>query len=96
MLYKCFNFSIAVLGGVLVVSNRWNDRLWKENRALREELGQVKRIKWQGMADGYADAELVYDVWTCSACGHVIETDDLGELPVFCSSCGVKHACEAK
>ena len=93
MLYKCFNFYIAVLGGVLVVSNRWNDRLWKENRALREELGQVKRIKWQGMADGYADGELVFNEWACSECGYEIETDDPDELPAFCPSCGAKMDC---
>lgn len=44
--------------------------------------------EWQGEADGYADGELVYDVWRCGDCGHVEETDDPELLPRFCPSCG--------
>ena len=44
--------------------------------------------EWQGEADGYADEELVYDVWRCGDCGHVEETDDPDLLPRFCPSCG--------
>lgn len=43
---------------------------------------------WEGEADGYADGELVYDVWRCGDCGHVEETDDPDLLPRFCPSCG--------
>ena len=79
-------------GGVLVVFDSWNDRLWKENRALRKELERVKRAdgEWQGTADGYADGELVFNEWACSECGYEIETDDPDELPAFCPSCGGK------
>lgn len=44
--------------------------------------------EWQGEADGYADGNLVYDVWRCGDCGHVEETDDPDLLPRFCPSCG--------
>ena len=44
--------------------------------------------EWEGEADGYADGELVYDVWRCGDCGHVEETDDPDLLPRFCPSCG--------
>lgn len=44
---------------------------------------------WEGEADGYANGELVYDVWRCSGCGHVEETDDPDLLPDFCPDCGL-------
>lgn len=44
--------------------------------------------EWQGEADGYADGELVYDVWRCGDCGHIEETDDPDLLPRFCPNCG--------
>ena len=41
-----------------------------------------------GSADGYADGELVYDIWECSHCGYVIdEEDDPDMLPQFCPKC---------
>lgn len=43
---------------------------------------------WAGEADGYADGELMYDVWRCGNCGHVEETDDPDLLPRFCPRCG--------
>ena len=45
---------------------------------------------WIGEADGYADGELVYDVWYCSECNHCIDdgTDDPDLLPDFCPGCG--------
>lgn len=50
---------------------------------------QVERIagEWQGTADGYADGELVYDMWSCSECGYTIDTDDPDELPIVCPKC---------
>ena len=44
---------------------------------------------WEGEADGYADGELVYDMWRCAGCGHVEETDDPDLLPDFCPVCGL-------
>ena len=48
------------------------------------------RGTWEGMADGYANGELVYDTWTCSECGYTVDTDDPDDLPKFCPNCGAK------
>ena len=54
----------------------------------RERVEKVWRGEWMGSGDGYADGELVYDTWTCSECGHVIdEEDDPDMLPQFCPKC---------
>ena len=47
---------------------------------------------WVGEADGYADGELVYDVWYCSECNYCIDdgTDDPDLLPNYCQKCGAK------
>ena len=62
---------------------------WRKYMApTREEVEQVWRGKWIGSADGYADGELVYDTWTCSECGHVIDEEDNPDiLPQFCPKC---------
>ena len=53
-----------------------------------EQVEKVWRGQWVGSADGYADGELVYDTWTCSECGYVIdEEDDPDMLPQFCPKC---------
>ena len=46
--------------------------------------------EWIGEGDGYADGEIVYDVWYCSECNHCIDdgTDDPSLLPNFCPNCG--------
>ena len=53
---------------------------------------------WDGEADGYADGELVYDVWYCSECNHCIDdgTDDPDMLPNFCPNCGADMRGESK
>ena len=48
------------------------------------------RGTWEGTADGYADGDLVYDTWTCSECGHIVDTDDPDDLTKFCPNCGAK------
>lgn len=54
----------------------------------REQVEKVWRGEWMGSADGYADGELVYDIWECSHCGYVIdEEDDPDMLPQFCPKC---------
>lgn len=54
----------------------------------RELVEKVWRGEWVGSADGYADGELVYDIWECSQCGYVIdEEDDPDILPQFCPKC---------
>lgn len=54
----------------------------------REQVEKMWMGEWMGSADGYADGELVYDIWTCSECGYVIdEEDDPDMLPQFCPKC---------
>ena len=54
----------------------------------REQVEKVWGGEWIGSADGYADGELVYDIWECSECGYVIdEEDDPNMLPQFCPKC---------
>lgn len=45
---------------------------------------------WVGTADGYADGELVYDMWECSECGY--DADGADEKPDwnYCPNCGAK------
>lgn len=44
--------------------------------------------EWIGSADGYADGELVYDMWECSECGY--DADGADDKPEwnFCPNCG--------
>lgn len=44
---------------------------------------------WIGEGDGYADGEMVYDIWICSNCGYVVDEGD-NEKPWynFCPNCG--------
>lgn len=56
---------------------------------LRERrLKPVVHGQWIGSADGYADGELVYDMWECSNCGY--DADGAEEKPdwKFCPMCG--------
>ena len=58
----------------------------------REKVERWFGGQWEGSADGYADGELVYDMWTCSECGYVIdEEDDPNMLPDFCPKCGAAN-----
>jgi rubrerythrin len=49
--------------------------------------------RWLGEGDGYADGEIVYDVWYCSECNYCIDdgTDDPEMLPNYCPNCGAKR-----
>ena len=48
--------------------------------------------QWNGEGDGYADGEIVLDVWHCSECDYCIDdgTDDVELLPNYCPNCGAK------
>lgn len=56
------------------------------------DVAPVVHGKWQGEGDGYADGELVYDVWHCSECDYCIDdgTDNPELLPKYCPNCGAK------
>lgn len=47
-----------------------------------------KRGTWVGEADGYADGELVYDMWSCSNCGTYFEEWEYEPTWNFCPNCG--------
>lgn len=64
------------------------DTLLTALRPVSRERMKKMRGEWMGSADGYADGELVYDIWECSHCGYVIdEEDDPDMLPQFCPKC---------
>ena len=59
------------------------------------DVEPVRHGRWDGEGDGYAETEdgemaIVYDVWSCSQCGHTIDdgTDDPDLLPKYCPNCG--------
>lgn len=56
------------------------------------DVAPVRHGQWDGEGDGYADGELVIDVWYCSCCGHCIDdgTDDPTILPNYCPNCGAR------
>ncbi len=43
------------------------------------DVAPVVHGSWDGTADGYADGELVYDMWNCSVCG--FDADGADEKP---------------
>lgn len=60
---------------------------------LEEDAADVAPVvhgRWQGTADGYADGELVYDMWECSVCG--FDADGADEKPCwkYCPNCGAR------
>lgn len=59
------------------------------------DVAPVVHGRWQGTANGYADGELVYDMWECSVCG--FDADGAEEKPCwdFCPNCGAKMDLEA-
>lgn len=54
------------------------------------DVAPVRHGRWEGTADGYADGELVYDMWACSECG--FDADGAEEKPEwkYCPNCGAK------
>lgn len=56
---------------------------------ISNNLEEIKHAQWIGEADGYADGELVYDMWYCSNCDYCEDND---EMPWYnyCPSCGAK------
>ncbi|MGM9640580.1 MAG: hypothetical protein ACI3V3_04365 [Faecousia sp.] len=56
------------------------------------DVAPVVHGQWDGEGDGYADGEIVLDVWYCSVCGYCIDdgTDDPHILPNYCPNCGAR------
>lgn len=78
-------------------SNEYCDRqscpIWKAPAA---DVEPVRHGRWEGTADGYADGELVYDMWACSECG--FDADGAEEKPEwkYCPNCGAKMDLEGE
>lgn len=73
--------------------NRLLDEIRNEiRRAPAADVVEVVQGQWEGEGDGYADGEIVLDVWHCSQCGYCIDdgTDDPARLPKHCAGCGAK------
>lgn len=70
----------------------WNALLKIINQAPSIDAVPVVHGEWIGEADGYADGELVYDVWYCPRCNYCIDngTDNPALLPKYCPDCGIK------
>ena len=60
------------------------------DRIPEADVAPVVHGSWDGAADGYADGELVYDMWSCSVCG--FDADGADEKPTwkYCPNCGAK------
>lgn len=56
------------------------------------DVAEVVYGQWEGEGDGYADGDIVLDVWHCSQCGYCIDdgTDNPDCLPKYCPGCGAK------
>lgn len=78
----------ACMAPVMRVS-RLFDKLQKVPAA---DVAEVVYGQWEGEGDGYADGEIVLDVWHCSQCGYCIDdgTDNPDCLPKYCPGCGAE------
>ena len=76
---------------------QWASDIVEEEPTISSESLQ-KRGEWVGEGDGYADGEIVLDVWYCSECRHCIDdgTDDPECLPNYCPSCGARMDLEKR
>ena len=74
-------------------SEKHNDRLVEEVDAILDDIPAadvrpVVKAEWHGEADGYADGELVYDMWSCPICGKRFEEWEEKPDWNFCPNCG--------
>ena len=77
---------------------RWNDGCWIRYKMFENcietlptiDAVPVRHGEWYGEADGYADGELVYDMWYCSFCGKRFEEWDEKPNWNYCPNCGAR------
>ena len=82
----------AERGGSMTALTRL-ERAYAEIREMpAADVAEVVHGQWEGEGDGYADGEIVLDVWYCSQCGYCIDdgTDNPDCLPKYCPNCGAK------
>ena len=60
----------------------------EEKEIPSEDVTGVRHGRWCGEADGYADGELVYDMWSCPVCGERFYEWDEEPTWAFCPKCG--------
>ena len=58
------------------------------NHTPAADVRTVVKAEWYGEADGYADGELVYDIWSCPICGKCFEEWEEKPDWNFCPNCG--------
>ena len=82
----------AERGGSMTALTRL-ERAYAEIREMpAADVAEVVQGQWEGEGDGYADGEIVLDVWHCSQCGYCIDdgTDNQDCLPKYCPNCRAK------
>ena len=82
----------AERGGSMTALTRL-ERAYAEIREMpAADVAEVVHGQWEVEGDGYADGEIVLDVWYCSQCGYCIDdgTDNPDCLPKYCPNCGAK------
>ena len=71
----------------------WSPNLIVDELKRVANINSVRHGHWIGEADGYADGELVYDVWFCSECDYTFEYDanpNGSKHHAYCPVCGAK------
>lgn len=63
-------------------------------RMPEEDVSPVKRGRWVGEYDGYADGCPVVDMWSCSVCGKRFDEWEVQPTWKFCPCCGAKMEVE--
>ena len=84
--------SKSKLMSLIETYRQWGDEqiLWDLEELPEEDVGPVKRGRWVGEYDGYADGCPVVDMWSCSACGERFEEWEGEPTWKYCPRCGAK------
>ena len=76
-----------------VLTEYYNHRTEVQHANLRLALDRVpsaeKTGRWIGEGDGYADGNIVLDMWYCSNCDYCYEDDEKPDWN-YCPNCGAK------
>ena len=84
------NFLMAENGEYDHYTSGFDEAVTRVENFPAADVVEVRHGQWDGEGDGYADGEIVIDVWYCSECGYCIDdgTDDPNILPNYCPNCG--------